>query len=61
MKRLQHGDSLSNADKELLADAAGLTIAEIETIISNTNDVEIEVAVEDIIETIEEVTPDRRS
>ena len=50
-------DSLSNNDKKLLADAVGLTVDDIETIISNSNDVEIEVAVEDIIETIEEVAP----
>ena len=49
-------DSLSTEDKELLADAANTTVADINQLISEINsNVDVEIPVEDIIEVIEEV------
>ena len=50
-------DSLSQADKELLANSANLSVSQIDNYIDNLDNVDAEVAVEDIIEVIEEITP----
>ena len=51
-------NSLSQADKELLADAAHTTVVDIDQLIADIDSsVDVEIPVEDIIEVIEEVAP----